>query len=809
MRWLGRGLLVLILLIALVSLYQKIPAKLWSPFSDRSAVRNLPEETRATKVFWLSQDDWLTYSLQGKPDLVRILNHAQLTADQYGPDDEVKFGIHYRVLDKKNRVLKEKDYLFRTTILHPRRLENGQTFPARFYADPSFIASADQVLFIDLRALPDAASIELKAIELPPGGHRIGVRAAQREFLSGSAAALKWQRVSEDARAEEVEAHVYPHYLVSTFEVLNQLTRRWLPIGPTGVEGESFLSDSLYLLNAESSPEPKSEVAPAGLKADSRNWVTLPIPGPGVRNYRLEFTPLDAAKPITIGLSHQANTDLEVNHFTVRGAPENDALSWSAKLAPGLLQVIADQPVSIRLVDPETNDDITSQRQLLPGFNIGPTAPLSYRLNPDTGGPQPVRLDFRAVNHPELGVTDLPATVSVQFYDTQQALLEQFQTEVTPIFGPYQRFSSEDAARLSESESLYTRAPENAATVTVTSETPLLVTLYSRVANMPVRRILSAQQRPWEDYENRLTSWFINQPIDAEDLLRQGRRSSIVWFFKPIELNPALEEGNYAWEALEPATPVAQKRVLFPHETNQPIRETALPNLYQQIGRSAVQVELQASVPGVPVSPRLIFSRNTARPASIRVYRDGQLWLKRGIAGKRGSFSLPVVAAGRYELRIEGDGDWFINHSPSGRTYLQRLAYSLDGKTLSFDVDKQTAKEVVSFQLFMPSQSESYQISVTVSDLQRNSGLQTDYTLTKREYTLQGHPDTTLGIQGDGRNWSEPYRFAVPLGDDIPNGTYTINLTPSSSGGALVAAFRILEGQQAPFRFFKEARSDQ
>ena len=88
-------------------------------------------------------------------------------------------------------------------------------------------------------------------------------------------------------------------------------------------------------------------------------------------------------------------------------------------------------------------------------------------------------------------------------------------------------------------------------------------------------------------------------------------------------------------------------------------------------------------------------------------------------------------------------------------------------------------------------------------------GLLEDYTVRQREYTLSGQPTATMGIQGDGKNWSEPYRFSVPLGNDLPAGNYQIRLQPISSGPALATAFRILEGEDAPYRFFREVQSDE
>lgn len=808
MRWLGRGLLIIILLGILVSLYPKIPTSLWSPFSSDAENRELPEETRATTVYWLSQQDWLRYSIQGRSDLFRILSHAQLEAKQYKPEDEVQFGVRYRILDAEERILKEKNYFFRTKVLSPRELPDGRTFPARFYAESDYTASAGQVLFIDLRAHPAAAMIELKAIELPPGGRRIGVRAAQRQTIEDKTAALKWQRLKEETRAEMVDAHVYPHHLVTRFEILNLMSRDWMPLGPAGIEGESFLSDNLYLLDAEPSPAPESAITPSGLQASPSSWVTLPIAGTEKQSYRLEFTPLaDNAAPVTIGLNHQANTDLEVNHYTARNS-QGGVFTWSAELTPGLLQIIPDQPVSIRLLDPQTGDDITPPKRYLSGFKTGPGQPVSYRLNPGTGSTQPLRLDFRAMDHPDLGRTVLPSRVTIQFRDEQERLLEELESSVSPPFGPYQRFASELENPLSESQSLYVRAPEAAASVKIASASPILTTLYSRVADMPLQRVLPAQKRPWEDFDNRLSSWFINQPINASELVRQKRKASIVWFFQPIELDPALEQGIYEWETLETQSPRPQRRVLFPHEMSSPIRESALPSLYRRIGKTPAKISLQASVPGTVLQPQLMFSRNTSSPTTVRVFRDGELWLERGIAGKRGRFALPPVEAGRYQIRVESDGDWFVNHSPSGQPYLQRLAYKLDGNGLTFTVDKRTPKEVVSVQLFSPPQKESYNVQVTVSGPQRKQGLQSDYTLQQREYTLTGHPDTTLDISSDGRNWSEPYRLVVPLGEDMPNGTYKITLKPASSSTALATAFRLLEGQNAPYRFFREVQSD-
>jgi len=823
MRWLGRGLLALIVVAILAGIYPRISSGLFDSLFKDTVNRNLPQNARASSVYWLPEDSWLSFRIQGRTDMVRLLNHVQLTTGHFQPEEQIPFAIRYRILDTNGRIIQEREYYFRTTLSQPRSLPEGQHLLGRFYDDAGVIASNDQTLFLDMRDQPTAATIALQAIELPPGALHIGVRAAQRMSVDNAAAALKWQRLSLENRAEQTDPHVYPHHLVSNFEILNQMSQRWQPLGPVGIEGQDFQSENLYLLDVLPSPAPDDTVFPAGLTADPEHWITLPLPRS--RHYQLEVTPLtnNPSQTVNLSLSHQASEDLQVTHFTTRGPSQPDqarepagdpSFFWSTELTAGLLQVIPNQPVSVRLLDADSGEDLTPPRQFVSGFRFGPGQNLRYRLNPETGVPQPLRLDFRALHEP-LEETGLSAPVTLVFRDTEGKIISRQSASVAPANGPYQRLASglDDEASVSESHSLHLDAPIQAASVTIEnssqSNATLLLTLYSRGEGMPIRRTLPAQHRPWENYEERLPIWYLNQPLEQPTLIREKRRLSIAWFFQPIELNPALERGEYQWESLEPTTPAPQQRVMFPYQITGPVRDTTLSSLYSRIDNNASPINLETSVPGSPLQPDMVFSRSRATPATIRIFRNDRLWLERGIAGYRGRFTLPAVDPGQYRVRIEGEGNWYINHRPSGKSWLQRLAYTVTNTGLSFTVQKNTPREVVGFRLFTRPEADTFRLRVTLEGPKRMPGLLEDYTVRQREYTLSGQPTATMGIQGDGKNWSEPYRFSVPLGNDLPAGNYQIRLQPISSGPALATAFRILEGEDAPYRFFREVQSDE
>ncbi|MCK2150786.1 carboxypeptidase-like regulatory domain-containing protein [Marinobacter alexandrii] len=804
MRVLGRAITLLMILLLLWPIGKEyvVVALEWMNDSPASQRPDLPDEADQETVFWLSSERWMRFSLTESASTVRILAHLEMLPDQVEGDSDRLYGFAYRLLDEReNEVYSDRHY-FRAAVLPPRQLEDGREFPARFYDDPERVASAAENLFFGLGEAPTAVSLELRAIDTPVAENRIGVQISEEQTRPRADAGRMWPRMAPETRKRLLRSHSYPPHLVSPFEIENVLISRWMPLGPEGVDGTDFTSDYLYTLNVPPAPPmDASKVVPSGLSATQSHWVTMPIPEQG--RYRLEIEPVDAnVRDFTANVAHQGNSELEVQKSQLQGQPP--MLVWKGELAPGLLKLNPSVPVAIRLFDDDTGAELTPDARYLRADIVTPGNPVRFMLDPDNDAGQPVRLDLRTFVHPERPDSGLQAAVSVRVTDESGEVLEEYQQGINPPPSYYQRFSGTLAgSRVSEAKSLFLQVAENAAELEVTSNTPLLVTGYARLMGLPLERDLPSERRPWQGYANRMPNWFLMKPMVSPE---PGQRVTLQWFFKPIELNPAIASGRYDWEALQPAHNSLIREVLFPHRLSGPLRQSAVGSIYRALPKAPVTLTLVAPEKNISFMPELIYRRSNSSPETVTVFRDGKVWLRRGIAGRTGRFSLPLVDAGRYRIEVEGSGQWYLNHNqpPDGAGYLKRSLYFPESTGQTFVLDKVLAREVANLDVIAPQGVESFTVTVRVSNAVRSEGLLDDFSFLDRRYQIRVKDNEALMLGSQSGAWASPVTIGIPLGEDLPPGRYRISVELNKPGG-LMAGYTVREGQSQNYRFFRRS----
>lgn len=805
MRLLGRLFVLALVVLLMWPLAQRyvvtpLAGLFWASSPQRA---NLPEEAEQSTVFWLEPTQWLRFSLAENTPTLRILSHLQMLPEQDTDESLVRYAVDYRVLAKDDEVLKAGRYHYKAVTLPPRPLADGRQFPARFYDDPGLTPSAGENLFLDLASHPNAHRLELRAAHLPDDRNRIGVQVTGREMRSRADVGKLWPRLDPDTRDRLLRPHVYPPHLVSAFEIENALQLRWMPLGPEGVDGDDFDSDYLYTLSVPPAPPAEAgQALPPGLYADPDKWVTLPVDFEG--SYRLEIQSADPlVAEVSVSLAHQRNQDLETRQQLLTGAAPQ--LTWTGELEPGLLQLIPSAPVTVRLFDASTGADVTPDKRYLQAHPVSADEPVRFALDPDSTEPQPVRLDVRTFSHPQRAGSGSEPRLRLEVRAADGAILQRFEQPISPAPSVYQRFSqSESDSRVSEGQSLFLEASPGATEVAVISNTPLLVTGYARLPGLPLVRELPESRRPWQSYGDRVPSWFLMNPV-ATGASGQGP-VSLQWFFQPIERNEALLSGQYDWQGLDIQGSSLQRDVLFPHQLSGPLRATAVGSVFRALPDGAVSLELVPPSPGIPFRPELVYQRTGAQPTTVTVLKDGAVWLRRGIAGRTGRFSLPVVVPGRYRIEVQGDGRWFLNHNrpPVGAGYLQRSVYSLDGTGLTFELDKTETREVVNFDVVAPPGVDRFAVEVAVAADQRATGLLTDYSVLRRRFELEVQERTTLVLGTQSKPAAAPMSVALPLGEDLPPGRYRISVRPDRAGG-LVSAYTVREGQRQTYRFFRRS----
>jgi hypothetical protein len=810
MRLLGRLLALLLLLVSMA--WVLMPVIEWVEstwFSDSRGLEDLPEEARPATVFWLQDAEWTRFNLSKGANMIRLLAHVQLPQGQYEETYSPPFAIRFQLLGEQDEVLRDRVYHFETALPSLATLADGRTFPRRFYADSARQATLDQYLFMDVASVGNVEAIRVTPTELPAPDSRIGIRMAKLEMLTPERAARAWQRMNEVQKADRVDGLIVPHYLASGAEILNRVSDRWAPVGPAGIEGETFETDSLYLLDAPpDKPDAPESQRPPGLYADANHAITMPMPESSAALYRLELLPLDLSDDspaVRATLTYQDNDSLKQR--TVSFDPEDIPAVWQQELQPGLLKIEPNQPVVARLFRVGSDTELTPDRMLIPTFQVTSQSTLEYRLNPASARAQPLRLDVRSFDvTTDSRVTSLTAT----FHNLDGEILECKSIGVMHTPASLQRLAADPTLpALSEPQRIYLSGPASASRLIVETDGSALITLYARPQDKPISRVLPDQLRPWQNSDERVPNWYIAKPEGVDQLIRQKRRYLVEWFYDLIELDAEVAAGNYEWEALKTREPRPQRQFLYAIDEDAPLREEARSSTFGLLPRSGMKIALDSTISGVAFSPNVIFSRPNGAPSRVAFLKNDEPWYERGIAGTTGQFSLPTLSKGEYRISTAAEGRWYINFNEKRGTHRRRLAYDLPVGGLRFEVIKSATEEVVTLQFFAHPSLADTRVKVRILGPVDRSRSTEEYTFLNREYTLKPQENDTLAIGTRQTRWSEPLRVGVPLGADLPPGRYTISVEREQGLPLMVSAYRILEGEKAPYRFFVESQHEE
>jgi len=810
MRLLGRLLLILLLLLGMAWLLA--PVKDWVEsvwFSEPRATGDLPEATRSATVFWLQNGEWTRFNLPTGTRMVRLLAHVQLPQAEYEETYSPPFAIRYQLIGEQNKILEDHVYHFETALPGFSTLSDGGTFARRFYADTTRQATLDQYLFLNIANISGVKAIRMTPTELPATDSRIGVRMAKLETINPERAAHIWQRMNEAQKADRFKGLIYPHYLASGAEILNRTSERWDPLGPAGIEGETFETDLLYLLDAPpDKPDAPESQRPPGLYADANHAITLPLPEPSAALYRLELLPLnlsDDSPAVRATLTYQDNDTL--GQRTISFDQEDIPAVWQQELQPGLLKIQPNQPVVARLFRVGADIELTPDRMLIPTFQATSFTTLEYRLNPASAQAQPLRLDVRSFDvTTDSRVSSLTAT----FQNQSGEILERKSMDVMHTPASLQRLAADPTLpALSEPQRIYLSGPASASRLIVETDGSALITLYARPQDKPISRVLPDQLRPWQNSDERVPNWYLAKPEGVDQLIRQKRRYLVEWFYDLIELDEEVAAGNFEWEALKTRQPRPQRQLLYAIDENAPLREEARSSTFGLLPRSGMKIALDSTISGVAFSPDVIYARPNGTPTRVAFSKDGQPWYERGIAGTTGQFSLPTLSKGEYRISTAAEGRWYINFNEKRGTHRRRLAYDLPVGGLRFEVEKSTAEEVVTLQFFAHPSLADTRVKVRILGPVDRSRSTEEYTFLNREYTLKPQENDTLAIGTRQTRWSQPLRVGVPLGADLPPGRYTISVEREQGPPLMVSAYRILEGEKAPYRFFVESQHEE
>lgn len=810
--------LILLLLCALLGfgayLYEKPQTflRLKDTFLRRQAQVNR-QDTLLSLAYALGDAQWLDFQLPQATKRLRLITNTVIPASSAEELDLLEYSIQYQLYNgDTGQILYDGVYFFHTKLTLNVDLPKASQQATAFFPDPDTLPTDGRLMQLDLEGLDDKVldrRIRFKKKSLSEPGSAILARLYALQQSALQKGQTDWARLQRKKREKLARGNVYPYDLLTSVEINNILQSRWVPVGPSGIPGQDYTVEKMYIRQElTDNPLAPAPLPPAHI-AGPDTLVTLPIPEEG-RNLLIHFK--------------RRTNELSEGKIQLRwyGRQAHENLSWRVPLQDfeeeitqhfdgGLLEFDSSVPVSISFFDGDNNlQELVPQPMLTRMYPLDGPAPLSFRIRHIEGMPTPLRMTLRSFSSEAL-----PENLELQYalLDKDGALRSENTIKLRFTRTRYDAvLASEQPLTLSEPVVLFLEAAPDITEIQFTGPPGLLVS----VANRPPayrREILVPESSYYAGEIRTAPSWF-SYPPQSNEFQADSPESVLVRLqHKPPSRNVELLEGEFYWKGFRPEGAWQGYSLLTPKNLPTSTRKEALGSTFREIfPEKPLQATFSAFGSISLIKPRLAFIREEGEPLEISLSLDGMDWLHREIIGKRGIISLPPLPSGphRINLSVSQTARFFLsNIEGDGKSWLLRQVYRLPEKGLKFKISKQQPRELLSFFYTTEQQSSErtrLQVDLLGEKTSSSPAPLNGLTLQKRLYDIRTGDQPPLPIMTDDNQSTDAgQRFFLPLEEDLPEGEYLIRISPERPQNGFIAINRVLPGSYDWGYFFKEA----
>ncbi|MBF0471466.1 MAG: hypothetical protein HQL48_08830 [Gammaproteobacteria bacterium] len=784
----------------------------------------LQEQVRQVTGYQLPLDQWLTFPLILNGDRLRILSNGELPPEAATEDPRGwHYALAYRLLDSGGREMEQGIYHHYTRITRFSLGDSTEKFTPAFFREEAQLLADTRILPLNLKALPRNLTLQLRLEAHDPIFRGVVVRVSQQEKIEEAKLQTLWQRLNLESREGIATATLYPADLLHRREQENLLREMWRPLGPRGVPERDYTPRPFLVWEEAVEMVADTPYVPSdGIEFGGLHQAVISLPEEG-GDLRLE---LSAAReemftlPITLyglWMGRQAEERRDLNWQW-----QGEAVHLSLERG-GKLWLKSSQPLVVRafLTRDGREEEITPDPAPTAVWRVDGEEPLRFALHPHPEAEAtPHRLQLRAVALPQQREVTalLPATAEVQWrlLDRTEAVISTASVQWQPVASPYDWVETPLGRGLASlPEMVYLPLPPEGAALEISAPAPLWIALANRPPGLVKESKVPEDAYPFAD-EGPLPTWFTLRPQGWRQRRQQG---DMVLLRQQPDLNETEEWGGepWRWRSYFPQDGHSGRYLLLPRaEGGEPLAPELRSSGYRQLPlHRPLTLRLLAEPHRETLTPRLIYLWHGAQQqrCQLRLYRDGELWWQGPVVAGSGEILLPSVAVGRHQLHLkskcDGEMKLFLSNAPAP-TEIRRYAERLQpGVPLTYAVEKEDRPEpqILSARIYhRRGEAQRSRIRMTLQPQQRRKGeTLRDWSWLSRRYDLRppqkGERDQeAIAIATQAWSLDQGEFFSIPLGRDLPPGSYRLTLT-LEEGPGLYLTLGEAEGEIGQGRF--------
>jgi hypothetical protein len=801
-------------------------------------------EAKISICYQLPTEKWLTFNLPPATDAVKLVTNANIPQDVVPePETPVLYQMAYQIVDNKGRILKSGVYAKRSKITwFTDGIEPHDPFTASYYFSEPLVPADGRVTILNFQkqgTLEKNIRVRLRLAGKDSIVSSVMVRLYHNPMSPEQKLIRQWNRSSRAKKEFLARPNVYSHDFLTEQEQRNLMRNIWRPLAPAGIEGNDYTYRKLYVIKEVDGTSLNPERFPKGLRIDPHLRRTIPVPEQG-----LGISFLFRALPPGLNGDEPGVADIPDPHIRLQwfgkgitrrawDIPwQGDATRFSHAFSGGLIELSSDRPVTVQLFTKKDGQsiDITPQPLVSRTILVNSTQSVTYRISHVKQLATPFRIGIREPSglgrpgssnqHP--AAIHMPSTLHYDLLDKSGNKIHGDQVSLVLPASVYDRLiDGQDHLPISDPHYLHFNLPHNVSFIRLKSSDPLLVNAGNRSPKM------AKLTRVPEDYFKSQThdpdiqkqpTWFPLKPVNYNKLFNDQRTYLVLLQYRPPEINPDIEAGQFQWDAFKPEKNRAGHFILIPAQKKEYQRDAALVSTYTPLSANTeISVNVKSSGLRRIITPQLLFfQKEPDNPFSIRVSRNGMPYFTARLVGPSGRLYLPPLSKGPQVLKFHTSKsvDLMMNQitpSPGEDQFHKRFAYRLTpGNPISIPYIKQTADEetlslAVAFPFIAP---QRLKISATLHCARSLPwGPFKELTIQHRTFSIRSDNNGPVYIL----NSSQPmmgsrHRCFFPIRSDLKPGKYRISLSLNGTKRAYVVLYRVLPGRYAQQKLLKEAK---
>ncbi len=735
-------------------------------------------DVETSRSYLIPTEKTLNYTLSQSPQIIWISSSA-LLAHGNNKTANYPYYLDVSVYNKAGEVLFSNRFHHQSRAAKLVELKaDSQIVPETFTSSVEQKLSAMENLHIKLPAgatrLVIAQAVKSEQIK------DIAIRAYQFVQRSSRVDAIDlWQRLSQKQKQSLLEYYPFDTAFLTDQEKANLAEFRWQPLVPAGDENDDYLSILQYRIPGEAIARKQHLISQYQHHADAYKRVSFPIEVAG--RYRLEGNHSFTDRDVTLYTSWFNKKDSWEKKRTYTFS--SSAFQQELQLEPGLLTIKSSIPVSLDLF--ALTGFVEEHDHFSPAVLLLPEEALNYSITQTQMQTTPIQVQARAFAEQGLATGNKPSLTLSVFQQGQSIQQHSLQPEILP--DEDSQLSHEEFYHwLGLAKKGFFRIPAGADRIQLSSDQPLLVSVYTRLANMPAIRVLPEEKRDWFDYPSGVPDWFSLRPDNWGELVNKGAIRLLRHYHRSLLAEQAKPDPDETYQSL------------LNDFSNLTLTDLMVQNPYPgQAARLEENISLNfaelSAFPeltmvdngGRPQTHRLFFRKPDNKPMQIDWQINGTDQPPFWIAGRWGIVDQSVTGTGlNGQLSINTPGvEWWRSNVPREITQwqLRRAALLQAGESVLLGNQKQSESEILSMVVYTTN-NKPVELELALEGLQRDPVVTDQYTIAKHQYQIQPN-DLLTGYQLAGkRTIRSRQSISITLKGDIANTGHNIRISHKSGG---------------------------